>query len=213
MLLEALLALAQVALPVPAEASLRFGQTLAADDDVLVVACGVDWPARRVRTPPVFGYDRVDGQWSDPAPLRPELGGSGVLYSTPVTVDGDRAVIGLPLDPNYSRTREGSNYVYQRTSVRSAAAFQRSGVSAGEPKAGAIYGFRHDGRSWIPAGPPIVGDPSTQAEFAASMALAGDEVLVGAPGADRGRGAVFAYSLSAHFPEVARVVAGDDRPR
>ncbi len=72
---------------------------------------------------------------------------------------------------------------------------------SGRPSyAGSVFAYRRDGESWISAGAPLVGDPETQAEFAAAIAVAGDDLFIGAPGANEGQGAVFRYSIDERFP-------------
>lgn len=139
--------------------------------------------------------------WSQQAKLQAQVGSSAAIFGAAVSLDGDRALIGAPLDAN----RAGSAYVFQRsgstwsqqTQLTSATALagDRFGWSVavtgntalvGAPYAqfscGATSVFRFDTTGWV-AGSGASPRTSILGDLAGwSVAASGGRWVVGAPG-------------------------------
>jgi hypothetical protein len=118
----------------------------------------------------------------------------------------------------------GASWLQQvRLSTGNAAAGARFGFSAalagdtaliGAPGtnggAGAVYVFVRSGASWRQQARLSAGDATAGGQFGFSVAFAGDTALVGAPGANGGAGAAYAFvRRGTRWSQQARLNAGD----
>ena len=164
-----------------------FGLSLAADGDWLMVGVtGSDTrqgPRTQEAAPrgAVHAYQRDgDGNWVQRATLQPTDGASGDLFGTAILFTPHGVLIGAP------------------------------GSSAGDEEgeaAGRVYHFRLAEGRWEEAG-ALESATEANANYGSALAAAGDRVLIGAPGTDDSRGAVFTHSWNA---DLTRWVPVDER--
>jgi hypothetical protein len=152
------------------------------------------------------------------------------VFGTSVGISGSVVAVGAPGDS--TSTSAGAVYVYRRSGsawpeeailvANDAAADDELGTSVavdgftivgGAPQhngVGAVYVFEDHSGAWpqtfkVSASNGLAGDL-----FGASVALDGDLLVVGAPGAESGAGALYAFKRSgSSWVEAARLVAGD----
>ena len=173
-----------------------FGLTLGASGDWLLVgAPGAAPDARRRRgnepeEPAVRGavhaYQRDgDGEWVERATLWPADGTEGDGFGSAIAFTFHGVLIGAP------RWNAGAGGATDDLTQAT----------------GRVYHFRMvDGR-WEEAG-ALESAPEANANFGSAIAATGDRLMIGAPGTDESRGAVFAHSWDA---DLTRWVPGDDR--
>ncbi len=164
-----------------------FGLSLAADGDWLMVGVTGSETREGPRTleaPPrgvVYAYRRdSDGSWVQRQKLQPADGASGDLFGTAILFTPHGVLIGAP----------GWN----------------AGGEEGEA-AGRVHHFRLVEGVWGEAG-VLESAAEANANFGSALAAAGDRVVIGAPGTDDSRGAVFTHSWNA---ELTRWVPADER--
>ena len=168
-----------------------FGLTLAAAGDWLLVGAPGSAPGagRQRRGEPeepsvpgaVYAYQRDgDGRWVQRQTLQPANGMEGDGFGTAIAFTEHGALIGAP-----RWTAEGED---------------------GEA-AGRVYHFRVGEGGWEEYG-VLESAGEANANFGWALAAANEMVLIGAPGADDSRGAVFTHSWDA---DLTRWVPDDDR--
>ncbi len=205
----------------------RFGAALAVSGDRLVVGA----PGRAEEAGAAYVFRRVVGTWSHEAALVAGVEASASLGAA-VALDGDLALAGAPGDGDvpgavYAFHGAGGSWTPGQTLVpsgdapgaRFGSALAVSGgvVLVGAPRlegwSGRVYAFRHDpaAGTWSEAGTLAAPDGERQLRFGVSLALDGDEALVGAPGASRFAGAVYtARRAAGGWTAPARLAAGEE---
>ena len=182
----------------------NFGESVAISGDTAVVGARYDDDVGSA-----YAFVRADGAWTqqaklvaaDPAP-HDNFGGS-------VAVSGDTAVVGASHDDDGGED-SGSAHVFVRSggvwtrqatlTADDAAADDTFGTSvavSGDTAvvgalsddagtwSGAAYAFVREGGAWTQRA-KLVADDVTSHDYFASVAVSGDTVVVGAPGADAG---------------------------
>lgn len=128
-------------------------------------------------------FEFFEGQWVEQARMLPDSGSAGVDFGATVAVAGNMAVIGAPRDDDGGRD------------------------------AGAVYIFRHDGVAWQREAKLQADDAAAGARCGAALALFGDALVVGAPGAlvdDVASGAAYIFQFDGgQWQQVARLVPRD----
>ena len=164
-----------------------FGLSLAADGEWLMVGVTGAGPGQGPRTREAAPRGAVhayecdgDGSWLRSAILRPADGASGDRFGAAIVFTPHGLLVGAP----------GWN----------------AGGEDGEA-AGRVHHFRLGEEGWEEAG-ALEAATGANANFGSALAASGDGVLVGAPGANDSRGAVFTHSWD---PGLARWVPGDGR--
>ena len=114
----------------------------------------------------VFSWE--DPVWVTESTLVPEGAGLSDGFGSTVTIEGDLAVIGAPLYDRDTSVDEGIAYVFERD-------------NSGE---------------WILRTKVEANDGASGFQFATSVDIQGNEVIVGAPGADNQLGAVYVFLRS-----------------
>ncbi len=114
----------------------------------------------------VFSWQ--DPVWEPDGTLVPSDAGLSDGFGTTVAIEGDLAVVGAPIHDQSAAIDEGAAYVFQR-------------ALSGE---------------WTLITKLEADDGSSGLMFGSSVALQGDEITVGAPGADNQRGAVYVFERS-----------------
>ncbi len=199
--------------PEDLEAGDSFGRTAARDGDFALVS---SWGHRDGRGAVyVFRRDPESGQWSRYDKLMAEDAASEDYFGGSVAVRGDRALIGAPQKGDQA----GAVYVFehdaeagaweQAASLRagSAGSNARFGSSSlllgdrlvvGAPGydsfSGAVFTYRwsEEEGGWEPESRLLPFDGRQGARFGSSLGRSGEELWVGAPGAD-GAGRVYRY--------------------
>ena len=156
-----------------------FGLTLAADDDWLLVGApgAAPDPQGQRRNQPeqpevpgaVHAYERDGGAWIRRATLQPSDGMPGDGFGSAIVLTPQGALIGAPRWTAPTSDLEGLE------------------------NAGRVYHFRLAEGGWEQVG-ALEAAPEANANYGSAIAAADGRVLVGAPGANESRGAVFAHS-------------------
>lgn len=152
-----------------------FGMTLAAEGDWLLIGAAGAIPSAQqrdeaeVQVSPgvVFTYRKgADGRWTQHSRLQAAGGTDGDRFGLTIELSNGRALIGAPLWNDSANNLEG---------------------------VGRVVEFRLDGGEWVESGTLPV-EAHLNAQFGSSIALRGTDVLVGAPGIDDSRGAVYRFA-------------------
>ncbi len=172
-----------------------FGLSLAADGDWLLVGVPGAAPDPRRRQGPgesaeapaqgaVHTYQRdASGDWVQRGVLQPGDGTSGDGFGSAIVVTAHGALISAPRWDAPTSDLEGLE------------------------GAGRVYHYRLAEGGWEEVG-ALDAAPEANANFGSALAASGDRVLVGAPGTDDSRGAVYTHSWNA---DLTRWVPGDAR--
>ena len=157
----------------------EFGLSLAADGDWLLVGVPGAAPAPRRRPGAeqpeaprgvVYAYQRgSNGQWARHGQLQPEDGTDG---------DGFGAAMAF--------TQHGLLVASPRW----------NGEGSDQERTGRVYHYRLVDGGWQEAG-ALEAAPEPSANFGSALAASGNRLLVGAPGANSSRGAVYAHTWDA----------------
>jgi hypothetical protein len=154
-----------------------FGASVAvADDAVVIGAFGEDSAATGVggnqhdNNAPDAGaayvFTRSDVTWTQQAYLKVSTTGAGDWFGSSVAVSGDTVVVGAPNEDS-AATGAGGN---------------QNDNSA--PDAGATYVFTRSGAAWTQQAYLKASNTETLDTFGASVAVAGDTIVIGAYGED-----------------------------
>ncbi|MGB1780135.1 MAG: hypothetical protein ACPHQP_11320, partial [Longimicrobiales bacterium] len=146
--------------PSDASAANRFGISLAAQDDLLLVS------ATRVDggTGAVYLFENDGGTWSETGRIVTDDRTPADSLGSGLDIDGDWIAIGT-IAQNSAR--------------------------------GAVYTFRRDGDNWVQHSKLAPAQLMPESRFGADLALSGGHLLVSAPAADEGQGAVYQYRYDA----------------
>ena len=196
----------------------RFGSATAADGSTAVVSApGDDDPGPNAGSVQV--YVRSGGDWAPQARLTPPDTGVGLLFGFAVAINGDRIVVGSPLDHTVA-PYTGAAYVFERSNglwslaqtlitgvvqpndrYGTAVAVHGDVIVVGndyKPTAGsytgAAYLFRRGSGGWVETSALEAPTPAQGDRFGNSVAVDAGRLVVGALGHQGGRGAVFVYT-------------------
>jgi len=186
-----------------------FGAAIALDGDGLAVGVELDNLAPNRGQGSVAMFRRNAGLWTAAARIATGDGAAFERFGDTVSIDGDVAVIGSPLDePGIDLDDAGTATVYrydgatwQREALLAASdaftqdlfgfAVDASGdrVVVGAPRAivagrnnqGAAYVFARSGGAWVQEAKLFASDGAVDEFFGAAVAIHGDAVLIGAP--------------------------------
>ncbi len=201
----------------------RAGSTL----EITVDDAGAQYP---VTIDPLVATQEAQLLASDP-----QLGDN---FGYSVAISGDIAIIGAPFDDDIG-LNSGAAYVFREMNgswieeAKLIASDAQAGdefgwaVDIDEPaiaisaheedasgsNAGAAYVFRYDGNSWVEEDKLLAGDGFTGDEFGSDIAIAGDDIIVGARGEDTlgsssGAAYVFTYDGDS-WAQQAKLLASD----
>ena len=186
----------------------EFGASVAIQGDRLAVgAPGDDEKARQAGSAYVF--QRTAKGWREEARLIAEDGRANSLFGQAIALDGDRAVVGAPGDPNRGK-QAGAAYVYVRTpkgwrsegklrapdggAIRffgAAVSISGNRILVGSygvdhkgPRTGAAYMFRRGGAGWSFGAKLTAGDAREHDNFGGAVGISGSHLVVGAHGDD-----------------------------
>jgi choice-of-anchor B domain-containing protein len=216
---------AQIKAP-DAENSDGFGASLALDGSTLLVS---QVPRGLPGLVHVFTREGT-GPWRHASQFAPADSIDRDGFGSTLALSGDWAVVGAPL----TGERAGAAYVFQRSGATwtqrarlapaelqqgdafgSSLALNGSFLLVGAPgrnqRAGNVFVFALQAGTWTEAGQFAARGLQANESFGASLSLAGDMALVGAPSATGGTGAVVGFSQNeqGQWTEVGRLVAFD----
>lgn len=163
----------------------EFGSSVALDTGTALVGAPGDEDPNGDNGGSAYVFEDTDGSWQQTAKLVADDGDSGDVFGTSVALDGDTALVGAPFDEDPNGDAAGSAYVFRRT----------------------------DG-SWTQRVKLLPLDGDSGDVYGGSVALDGDEALVGAywdqdpNGARAGSAYVFRRS-DGSWSQAAKLVAGD----
>ncbi len=164
----------------------------------------------------VFVYRRTpNGAWVERARITASNGRVADRFGGTLAIEADQLVVGAGRGGSgnggayvfrrdgrgtWSETGQLTAEVERRDGFGAAVAIGGTWAAVGAPARdsarGAVYLFRREGDRWSAAGqltPPDSVMPNER--FGASLAVRGEQLLVGAPGRDRGTGAAYLYRL------------------
>lgn len=168
-----------------ATAATTFGSWLDIDGDTLIASASRDQVGTNDQQGSAYVFVRSGGTWSLQARLVAADGAAGDQLGSGVALSGDTALVGAWLDGVGANLRQGSAYVFSRT----------SGV-------------------WSQQARLVAQDGGTEQFFGSAVALEGDTALVGAPFAQVGvnmyPGAAYIFARSgSDWSQVAKLASAD----
>lgn len=140
-----------------AQAGATFGFSVAIDGNTVVVGAPLDDSPGKSNQGAAYAFDRVGETWVQRAKLRFLFGSAGDQFGFSVAFSGNTAIIGAP------RVDFGN-----------------------KPDQGIAYVFGRQGIAWFLQRDLRASDGAANDFFGSSVAINGDEVVVGAPGDDLG---------------------------
>ena len=199
---------AELQAPVP-EAEDAFGFAVAVSGDTALVGA-VDDDTVEEDAGSVYVFVRSGASWALQRQLKAPDPVQGQLFGAAVSIDGDTALVGAPLDPEdgleagaaYVFVRSGANWTAQHKLLASDGAdmdqlgssVSLSGDTAvagsigadtpAGPDTGAAYVFVRSGTTWTEEQKLAASDAATFDAFGISLSVSGDSTLVGAWSAD-----------------------------
>jgi hypothetical protein len=214
-----------------------FGISVAVSGDTIVVGAQSDDEAADQAG---AGYVFVGGGslWSDQAKLTASDAAAIDHLGEAVAISGDTAVLGAPADDDVAG-ESGSAYVFVRSGTTwseqakltasdpirlhlfgAAVTISGDTIVVGAPNdgdggrwAGAAYVFVRNGTTWNEQANLTASSPNEEAFFGVSVAIAGNTIVVGAPGDDSAAdqaGAAYVFTRSGStWSEQARLAASD----
>jgi hypothetical protein len=202
-----------------------FGFSVSSSGDTLVVGAPYsDHSDRGSASGSAYVFVRTGKTWSLQQKLTAEDGAPGDLFGYAVSVHGDTAVVGAPLD-DPSGTDSGSAYVFVRNGTvwTQQRKLTGPGTAAGDvfghavtvhgdtaiigaphdatagTRSGAAYVFTRVGGIWSQQQKLTAPDAAAEVRFGFALSLSGTAVLIGAPydtGNGSGSGAAYVFARS-----------------
>jgi len=206
----------------PAETGAMFGPGIAADADVLVIGSPGDDVGTKQNRGSAAVFRRVGAAWIEEAELLASQGAAHDRFGASVAVSGDIIVVGAPEDvvgPNLFRgsatvfRRLAAAWIEEATLQPSEFAMHFGGSVAvsenvivvgalhaeisGEQSQGSATVFRWNGVSWILEQTLVSSSGDANDFFGTSVAIDGDDIVVGAP--TDGLGLVTTFHWDGHL--------------
>jgi len=206
----------------------EFGIAVAIDGDTIVVGCRGDDDGGS-QSGSAFIYLRNGTAWPQQAKIIAGDDAAKDLFGSAVALAGDYAVIGAPGDDSkagaaYVFVRNGSTWSQQArltaadraaddvfgTSVSLRGEYAAVGAPGDNAGAGAVYIFKRTAAIWSQVARIAPSGAAAGDAFGFAVARNADQLLVGAPGHDGGRGAASLYERSGSaWIKLARYRASD----
>ncbi|MBT3362749.1 MAG: hypothetical protein HN929_03190 [Chloroflexi bacterium] len=219
----------------------KFGYSVAISGDTLVVgAYADDEDTYTLNSGSVYIFTRSGTTWTEQAKLTDSEGAANDYFGYSVAIDDDTLVIGTYGDDDdaYSEN-SGSVFIYTRSSniwtqqVKLTAsdgeqadyfgysvaisddtvAIGTHGDDDGAFASGAAYVFTRSGTTWTQQAKILASDPKANHKFGVSVAISGDNIVVGAWGDDDNggiSGAVYGFTRSGTtWTQQAKITADD----
>jgi hypothetical protein len=213
----------------------NFGASVAIGADTIVVGAPNHNIGSNTNQGSAYVFALSGGDWSYQQTLTAPDGAARDNFGASVAIGADTIVVGAPNHSegaNYSQgsahvfTRSGATWTHQvELTVPDGASSDAFGISVaidadmlviGAPGAerfkGAAYVFARDGAKWYQR-QRLAGDDNAPVEFfGQSVAISGDTMLAGTPGADLGsnydQGSAYAFVISGDFTQRQTLMAG-----
>ncbi len=191
----------------------QFGASVSISGNMVIVGAPLD-VINNARTGLAYIFSRNNGgEWGEVKRLNGGDSAQSDRFGRAVSIDGDYAVVGAPLDDNPG-TNAGSAYIFFRNQPvmdnwGRVAKLDPNGLDAqdqfgfavsingdrviigapfdddGGADAGAVYIFKRNGTTWLREAKLTAGDAPTIGDlFGNSVSISGDRVIIGAPGDD-----------------------------
>lgn len=197
-----------------------FGRTVSISGDYAIVGANEDDNVANANQGSAYVFNRTGTSWAQQAKLLASDGANGDGFGSSVSIDGDYAIVGAPNDDNTVNGEEGSAYVFLRTgvswaqqqkilpsdaainnffgnSVSISGTYVAIGATGFDNYRGAAYVFLRTGVSWAQQAKMVASDGNLVDEYAASVSISGDYVIVGSPkhavGTNFDQGAAYVY--------------------
>jgi FG-GAP repeat/RTX calcium-binding nonapeptide repeat (4 copies) len=171
-----------------------FGYSIAVDGDTVVVGAPFDDAGTKVDSGVAYVFVKPATGWATTATVSATLDANtakqpGDLFGQSVAVHGDTIVVGAPLEDSPPGSNQGAAYVFTKP----------AGGWSGTPTQSAKL---------------RASDRAVADQFATSVALNGDTVVVGAVGDDSARGSVYVFvkpagGWSGNMSQNAKLIAFD----
>ncbi|MEO5914551.1 MAG: choice-of-anchor D domain-containing protein [Luteolibacter sp.] len=219
-----------------------FGASVSISGDTVLVGVPSDDTSAGTDAGSASVFLRTNTSWNRQAQLTAGDSPAYDYFGLSVSLKGDTALVGAPWDDTMAGADVGSAYVFVRSgslwnqqarlSASDGASSDHFGISlalsggtaligslnhsiSGGFAAGAAYVFVRSGTNWAQQGPPLTAiDGAANDGFGSSVALDGDDALVGAPynntpaGADAGSAYVFTR-VGATWTQQPKLLAND----
>jgi hypothetical protein len=195
----------QVARLAPQEDAGYFGFSVALRGDVALVGA----PLAEDQKGAVYAFRRGPSGWMPARKFTAADGGAQTYFGLVIAFDGTTALVTSPTRGVYAYRYESERWretgKLSVSGVQAQAQFGAAlllrdnqafvGTAGHSDGVGSVFLFRPDASGvWAAAGEIKPKDPGQQ-RFGAALALDGERLWIGAPGAADGRGAIYAYSL------------------
>ncbi len=222
-------------------ASDRFGYSVDIDGDRAVVGAYINDPNGMVNAGAVYIFERDGtGNWNQTTKLLASDGAAYDNFGHAVALSGDRIVVGATHRDSNAVTNAGATYIFERDGAvnwnqttkllaSDGAAYDYFGSSVTlsgdrvvvgathkDPNAGATYIFEQDGAgNWNQTTKLLASDGVASDRFGYSVALSGDQIVVGAaysdPNAvtDAGAAYIFERDGAGNWNQTTKLLASD----
>lgn len=191
----------------------EFGSSVALHGDIAFIGA----PDEQDGFGAVYVYSRASsGSWSQQARIANPDTAKGLGFGSALAADGERLLVGAPRDNGgtvyvFSQSGDGnwtkeatleSRRVGEEARFGSTLSLNGNQALVGAPRqaagSGAVFVFNRasDDGMWRSAGQLVAYDGGPRYGFGSAIAFVGDEVWVGAPGADSGSGALYQFERS-----------------
>ncbi|NND72267.1 MAG: T9SS type A sorting domain-containing protein [Rhodothermales bacterium] len=206
----------------------HFARSSAIDGDKVLIGAVTKGPGE------AYLFEKSGGMWTETFNFEPTDGAQQDYYSRSLDIDGNVVVIGSERH-DVSGTNAGAVYVYEFTTTwvldqkvlsSDIATEDRFGTSVavsgdvfavGAPEedangdgSGSVYVFRNNGTSWVEEAKLTASDGVAGDEFGFSIAMSGNDILVGAWEHNSGQGAAYVYHYNGvSWIEEAKLEAAD----
>jgi hypothetical protein len=211
----------------------RFGESVAVDGDTALVGAPFGPGDFDPDQGAVYVFLRSGTDWVQQTRLTAGDGAPGDAFGSSVALSGDTALVGASLDDIGSAVDQGSTYVFVRSGTTwtqqaklvaaDGAAGDQFGASValsgdtalvgallddigGVANRGSAYAFVRDGAAWTQQAKLLAADGGANHQFGVSVALSGDDALVGA---DRIQAAYVFQRSGAAWAQQERLVGAD----
>lgn len=218
-----------VLVPATADSGNAFGRFVHLEGNDAYV---VSWGANQGRGVIALFRRGRDGTWTEAGTVTASDAAPGMFFGTTIAIDGNRMAVGAAQRDTarggvylFRRERAGEPWVEQShfrpdsldqfAGFGSGVVFQGTELLVSAPGVdsarGAVFVYTQDGAGrWSLKGRVVPSSLTAQSQFGAPLAVVGNEVWVGAPGALETRGAVYRMRRAAEgWSEVGRLEPRD----
>ena len=195
------------------------GTAVALDTDTVVAGA----PAQAAGRGAAYVFVRIGTTWTQQAKLTAADGAAGDAFGSAVALDGDVAIVGAPSNGGHgaayifvrsngawgpgtkllaSDAASGDGFASAVSITAGLAAIGAPGKaldfgSSNMQGAGEAYVFAGSGSAWTQQANIVASDGAAQDNFGTAVVIAGEELVVGAPGHMNGEGEVYVFAGAA----------------